>query len=230
MEANRNRSEGRGRRAETRERICQAAAERLNDVPFRDLAIDELAGLAGLSRSAFYFYFEDKHELLLAVTREAASELYDAADKWWHGDGDPADLIREALELLGSIYERYAGVIKAATEVSAYDLEFNRMWRMLIDRFIAATAAHLEREIQARRVVKLDARRSAEAMVWMVERQLSIYVVTGERPAKEVFDAVASLWLAALYQPAVPAVDVSFSAAGGGAGRPSASTDFDQTQ
>ncbi len=189
------------RRAATREKICRAALECLDDAPFRDLAIDDLARRVGLSRSAFYFYFEDKHELLLAVTQEAASELYDAAEKWWHGDGDPEQMIRETLAVVGSIYERYAGVIRAATEVAAYDVEFNRMWRMLIERFIEATADHLDREVSAGRIAQLDTSRCAEAMVWMVERQLSVYVATGERLARDVLGAIASLWLVCLYEP-----------------------------
>ncbi len=37
--------------------------------PFKDLTVDELARAAGLSRTAFYFYFPGKSQVLMAVLR-----------------------------------------------------------------------------------------------------------------------------------------------------------------
>lgn len=171
----------------------------LEERPFRDLTIDEVAREAGISRTAFYFYFRDKHELLMAVTAEVAEALYQEADRWWHGRGDPDMLVREALSGVGAVYERHAPLLRVATEVSTYDEEVRRFWRSLVERFIAATADYLRREQRAGRVRHLDPRSTAEALVWMVERTLYIEVATGDRSPDELVASLVPLWVAVLY-------------------------------
>ena len=72
--------------------------------PFKDLTVDELARAAGLSRTAFYFYFPGKKEALDAAASEVAEELYAKADRWWHGEGPPEQLVRAALEGILGVY------------------------------------------------------------------------------------------------------------------------------
>ena len=64
---------------------------------FADLNVERIARGAGISRTAFYFYFSDKRELLMRLSEDVTNDLYEQADIWWSGDGDPADLIREAI-------------------------------------------------------------------------------------------------------------------------------------
>ena len=39
---------------------------------YADLKIEEIATAAGISRTAFYFYFHDKRELLMRLTEEVS--------------------------------------------------------------------------------------------------------------------------------------------------------------
>ena len=91
--------------------------------PFRDLTVDEIARAAGLSRSAFYTHFRDKHELLLAAVEEVADELYRMADRWWHGEGPPAERVRARSREWSRVYAEHASLLRVATEVSTYDEE-----------------------------------------------------------------------------------------------------------
>jgi TetR/AcrR family transcriptional regulator, ethionamide resistance regulator len=190
----------RQRHAEVRSRVKEAALALVEDTPFKDLTVDEIAREAGITRSAFYLYFRDKHDLLMEAAAEVADELYREADRWWHGAGDPEALIREALEGVTAVYASHARLLGVAVEVSTYDEEVSRFWLGLVERFINATAAHLEREQEARRVRPLDARDSAEGLVWMVERCLYVYLAQGDREPGELVDSLAPIWLAALYQ------------------------------
>lgn len=54
---------------------------------FRDLSVDEIARAAGISRSAFFTHFRDKHDLLLAAVADASEDLYRIADRRWQGTG-----------------------------------------------------------------------------------------------------------------------------------------------
>ena len=91
------------------------------------------------------------------------------------------------------------GLLRVATEVSTYDEDVRQFWRSLIERFIDVTAEHLTRERRAGRARVTDPRHTAEALVWMVERSLYIYVGGREREAQEVIDMLVPLWVSALY-------------------------------
>lgn len=189
----------RRRRADVRAQIVRAMEELSGSAPFRDLTIDEIARRAGLSRSAFYFYFRDKHDLLMVAAGEVVDELYEEADRWWHGEGDPDALVREALTGVASLYARHRALLGVAIEVSTYDEDVGAFWRALVGRFVDATADHLERERGAGRVQELDPYPTAEALVWMAERCLWLFLASGERSVEQVVDQLAAVWCAALY-------------------------------
>jgi TetR/AcrR family transcriptional regulator, ethionamide resistance regulator len=170
------------------------------ETSFKDLTVDEIARATGITRSAFYLYFRDKHELLMEATREVADELYREADRWWHGDGEPEALIHAALTGVTAVYARHGSLLRIATEVATYDEEIRRFWLGLVERFVTATAAHLRREQKARRVRRLlRARDTAEALVWMVERCCYVYLAEGDRDPRELVEALAPIWLNAIY-------------------------------
>jgi AcrR family transcriptional regulator len=187
------------RREQVKGDVCAAFLELLEEASFHDLTVDEIARRAGLTRSAFYFYFADRQELLTAVTEEVGDELYAEADRWWHGEGEPEVLVRTALEGVVGVYAEHARVLRVASEVSGYDESFRHVWRDLVERFIAATADHLGREQDAGRVAHLDPRAAAESLVWMTERSCYIYLGSRERSGAELVESLTAIWLAALY-------------------------------
>jgi AcrR family transcriptional regulator len=194
------RSSRRRRRDEVRARIVSSALELAERGPFRDLTVDEIANAAGLSRSAFYTHFRDKHDLLLGAVEEVSDELYRMADRWWHGEGPPAEQVRVAIEGVVSVYAKHAGVLRVATEVSTYDEEVREFWIAIIQRFIEATAEHIYTEQAAGLIpTSLKPEATAESLVWMVERSCYIHLARADRKPAEVVRALAPVWTAALY-------------------------------
>jgi AcrR family transcriptional regulator len=200
------RSSRRQRRDEIRAKIVRSALELSERGPFRDLTVDEITRSAGISRSAFYTHFRDKHDLLLGAVEEIAGELYRMADRWWHGEGPPAKQVRGAIEGVVSVYAEHAGVLRVATEVSTYDDEVRQVWVGLVQRFIDATAEHIYTEQAAGLIpTTLKPEATAESLVWMVERCCYIYLGREERKPAEVVRALAPVWTAALYPGVIPA-------------------------
>ena len=205
----------RERREQARTEVVRAALELAERGPFRDLTVDEIARAAGLSRSAFYTHFRDKHELLLAAVTEVADELYRMADRWWHGMGPPAERIRRALEGVVSVYAEQASLLRIATEVSTYDDEVRAMWLGIVERFVEATAEHIRSEQEKGLIpASLDSRATAEVLVWMNERCSYIYLGRGERTPEEVVAAMLPVWTAALYPGVIPAAHLRPSTVG----------------
>jgi AcrR family transcriptional regulator len=168
-------------------------------IPFKDLTVDELARAAGLSRTAFYFYFPGKSQVLMAAAAEAAEESYAEADRWWHGEGRPEQLVRVALEGIVGVYVRHAAVFRTAVEVTSYDPEFHAFYKALLDRFVTATAAHLRREREAGRLRELDTDSVARALVWMVERCNTVLISDEGRDPDQIVEALTTVWQHTLY-------------------------------
>src|SRR6188472_2915695 len=106
---------------------------------YADLNIERIATRAGISRTAFYFYFRDKRELLMRLTEEVNELLYQQADIWFSGAGDPEPEMREALTNIAALYAEHGVLLRAIIEVSTYDDEVAQFWRGMLGRFVDAS-------------------------------------------------------------------------------------------
>lgn len=174
----------------------QATEELLGEgSSFADLSIARIAERAGLTRTAFYFYFRDKRDLLMHATAAIAEGLFDEADRWWRGTGGPADL-RVALENILGSYRDHAQLLRAVVEASGYDEEVGAYWRGLIARFIEAT----ERRLLAEGHPPPAAKSTAFALVWMTERSCYQHVVRpGHLEDRALIDALGAIWERGVY-------------------------------
>ena len=167
---------------------------------YAELNIERIAGAAGISRTAFYFYFRDKRDLLVRLTSEVNQQLFDAAAAWWSGEGEPRERIREALAGVGRIYEGHGPLLRAVVEVSTYDEEVATFWRGLVGRFVEATRARIEAEQDRGAALPVPAHATAFALTWMSERTFyEAYVQHVPVATDELVDALAGIWTRAVY-------------------------------
>jgi AcrR family transcriptional regulator len=196
----------RRRREEARDAVMGAAMELAEGGPFRDVTVDEIARAAGLSRSAFYTHFRDKQDLLLVAVTDVADELDRMADRWWQGEGPPAERVRQALDGIVAVYAEHAALLRVATEVSTYDEEVRRVWLAIVERLVEATADHIRAEQEAGLIsAAVEPRATAEGLIWMCERCAYVYHARGERGPDQLVAAMAPIWTAALYPGVIPA-------------------------
>ncbi len=167
---------------------------------FADLNIEKIATRAGISRTAFYFYFKDKGELLVRLTEDVTTELYEQADVWFSGQGDPRTELREALSKVAGLYADHAALMRVIVEVSTYEEAVATFWRGLLARFIDATAERIASEQAAGNAPAGDGPAMAFALVWMCERTLYQQVVQHETFSLDTLTAtLESLWMRAIY-------------------------------
>jgi AcrR family transcriptional regulator len=165
--------------------------------PFKDLTVDELARAAGLSRTAFYFYFPGKSEVLMSSLTAVTEELYAEADRWWHGRGEPEQLIRIAFQGIVEVFQRHMALLRTSHEVMTYDQEFATFYNdRIMQRFVIATVEQLSRDSRMR---QLDAEAVAEVLVWMVESCNYMLIGARGRPPEKMVEAYTTVWLHALY-------------------------------
>ena len=171
--------------------------------PFKDLTVDELARAAGLSRTAFYFYFPGKNQVLMAAASEIADEYFAVVDRWWSGEGPPEELVRAALQGVVDAYVGHQAVARTSVEVATYDSEFATFYSAMVERFVTATAEQLRRDRDAGRLRDVDPDVTAETLVWMMERCNYVLIGLRGRPPEQVVEALTGVWLHALYPDSV---------------------------
>jgi TetR/AcrR family transcriptional regulator, ethionamide resistance regulator len=189
------------KRAAVQTAVLRATEELLGEgATYADLNIERIATRAGISRTAFYFYFADKRELLMRLSENVTDELYTQADIWYSGSGDPEAEIREAIGNIAVLYEQHGPLLRAIVEVSTYDEEVGASWRSLVGRFVTATEARIEAEQSAGRSSGIAAGATAFALVWMAERVLYEELVQASpMTRKELVEGLVGIWMRSIY-------------------------------
>ncbi|MGK2878528.1 MAG: TetR/AcrR family transcriptional regulator [Solirubrobacterales bacterium] len=199
----------RGRRAkrptgDARELLIRETLESLLETKsFHEISIDDLAKGAGISRPSFYFYFESKEAVLLALLDTIVSQADAASDAAQAAlDQDPAHFLRDALTAYFHYFGAHRAVSVAGTEAGAGNPRVRTLWNQVRERWVAAATAGIEAE-RARGSAPdgPPARDLAIALINMNEGVL-FSAFAGEQPAivgDHVVDVLTDVWLKAIY-------------------------------
>ena len=193
----------------------RAAEELLADGhAYTELSIEQIACRVGISRSAFYFYFQDKRELLVRMVERVAEVFQAQADRWWQAAGDyevaydvgQAELKRTLSTVLET-WREHAPLLAAIVETAGYDREVAAFWRGVMERFIDATRQHIEAGQRAGHVGALPPEATAFALVWMTERVWYQHVLGSSKVSDEaLIDALTGvIWTAVRGRKSAPA-------------------------
>jgi AcrR family transcriptional regulator len=198
----------RSNRAHRRESVQSellGAVDRLlhNGESYTELSVERLVAEAGLSRSTFYVYFEDKGDLLRALAEDVIVEAGEAGRRWWDLPPDATkDDVRDALRQVFSTYRSHRAVFRAVVDTAAYDSAVSHQFGALVRGLITELAGHI-RTGQERGYVKqgLDPDRTAAWLTWMAERGLNQLVAdASEDECERLVDALTDILWNTLYE------------------------------
>jgi AcrR family transcriptional regulator len=163
------------RRDEIRLKMLSAVEEMLTEgETFTELSVERLVARAGVARSTFYVYFEDKGELLRAWLDDISGELDAIAKRWWSLDADAQrEDLHEALGAIVATYRPHTALMAAAFDAAAYDLAVRESVMELIGHNSAGLRKHI-RTGQRDGFIdpNLPANEVALWLTWMAERGL----------------------------------------------------------
>lgn len=198
----------RGRRAvrpsgDERQRAIVEAFERLlQSRPMADIAIDELAAGASISRSAFYFYFPSKQAVLLELLDRMVVEVDGRlADLGVPGD-DPIAWWRSVIAVFVEVFGAHRAVSVTLAEARATVPELRDEWARRSGRWVDLTASTIvaeRRRGRAREIV--DPRATSVALNAMNERTL-VASFGEEQPAlaqDDLLDVLTDIWTTTIY-------------------------------
>ncbi len=115
-------------------------------VALADVTVERMAAEAGIPRTKFYAYFEDKADLLRAWFELFGRELKSTTQAWWKIDGESskADL-RAAFEPMVTIYRPHRTLMAAVHDAALYDLRIRSEYEAFVDDHMADLRRHIKR-------------------------------------------------------------------------------------
>ncbi|HJP76062.1 MAG TPA: TetR/AcrR family transcriptional regulator [Pseudonocardiaceae bacterium] len=188
----------------TGQAILDTVAGLLCERQISEITVDEIAKGAGISRSAFYFHYDSREAVLLALTERLHDELYLCGAAWFRrGDESPAQALRRAVSMTIALWREHGPVLRAGVRVRDTDPRLHTFWAETGSRFFGAVAEHIEREREAGLALPgpPNAKKLAALLVNMNEQACVHYSLTPhtEKGDAEIIDALCAVWARSVY-------------------------------
>ena len=189
-----------GKSERTRAAILNSALDFIWSHPFRDMKVSVLMASTGVSRSAFYQYFNDLHEVMENLLTILQDEIFEAAGPWVAGVGDPVVLVNESLAGLVRVCYQQGPIVRAVADAATTDERFEKDWKQFLGQFDDAACARIEADQKQGLIPDFDARPVAIAL-----NRLDAYTIIeafGQRPRskpKPIQEALSRVWVSTLY-------------------------------
>jgi len=132
------------------EQILEAVRLLLTEKSMAAVTIDDITTAAGISRTAFYFYFPSKHAVL-ARLMEQVDDRFLGTHSWLGTDGPNAAGLHELLRGAATIWRENAAILSCSLQddVAAAYPPLEEFMARAYERFTASLAAKIARDQDA---------------------------------------------------------------------------------
>jgi AcrR family transcriptional regulator len=139
---------------------------------FTELSVERIVQEAGISRTTFYVYFEDKGDLLISLGEGVMDAVNEAASGWWSlPPSATREQVYDALREVIGVYAANGRIMQAVVEVAAYDDRVRRSFGQSLDESRKGLRKHIERGLADGSIRPgIDPQRTTDWLLWMSER------------------------------------------------------------
>jgi len=185
---------------ERRTALLEALDHQLRDNTLDEINIADISRRAGVTRSAFYFYFENKAAAVGALMSDMYDEGFDAAELLV-GDGPMRDRVATAIRAIFVGWGQRRHLYRAMLDARAGSPAVRDQWDSFQSSFIAVVAELIKDERAAGQApAGADATAIATALLDLNDRSLERVVRAPETfDWDEHLEAVVHVWVAAIY-------------------------------
>jgi len=184
-----------------REALLAALAAQLQEGATLDaLNVADITRQAGVTRSAFYFYFENKAYAVAALMGEVYDGAAAASDALMSQDGTPRERLSRMLNGLFDVIGSHQHLYRAMLEARGTDEAVRKMWDSDRDSFIEPVAELIRTERAAGHAPEgADASALATVLLDLNDRALERWL-SGTGPDKTTHvDTLVSVWVRSIY-------------------------------
>lgn len=186
-------SEARGDRRRTA--LLESLDHHLRESSLDSINIADISRRAGVTRSAFYFYFENKASAVAALMEEFYDEAAAAAEALVGADGTPAQNIEAMVRALFSTWESHQHLYRASLDARATSPTVRELWDSDRESFVPVVAGFIE----AQRPGSADAAALASVLLELNDRMLERLALGGGPDREALVSAVVTVWLRTIY-------------------------------
>ena len=183
-----------------RSALLRAFDELLREQSLEQVNVAEISKRAGVTRSAFYFYFESKAAAAMALMQELYDDASDATDVLVKAEGEPGPRIRGVITTLFDSVDRTPHTYRALLEARAASPGVRETWEAGRAEFASMVAEMIERERAAGRATDgPDAAALAAVLLDLNDQAVERHAIGGGPPREQHIDALTHIWMSAVY-------------------------------
>lgn len=180
--------------------LLEAFDALLREQGLEEINVAEISRRAGVTRSAFYFYFESKAVAVMALM----ADLYDAASattqRLVDAEGDAAQRVRGVLVRLFDSVDASPHTYRALLEARGSSAAVRQMWDAGLADFAGEIATMIEKErAEGRAPDGPDAPALAAVLLDLNNHALERHALGSGPPRESHVDALTAVWVRTIY-------------------------------
>ncbi|MGE0220058.1 TetR/AcrR family transcriptional regulator [Mycolicibacterium sp.] len=167
---------------------------------FEGVNIADVTRRAGVTRSAFYFYFENKAAAVAALLEPMYLDGFIASDILTDLTRPPRPRIRAMLEALLDTVDEHRYLLRAMLDARADSPAIRRLWDDARRSFVPAVAAMIVAERDGGRAPDGPPTEViADMLLEFNDRLLERYTLGGPRDRETLCDGAEAVWVGTIY-------------------------------
>ena len=183
-----------------RSALLQSLDQHLQESSFESINIADISRQAGVTRSAFYFYFENKATAVAALMEALYDEIFAVSRELTSLEGTPASRIGTMVSGLFEATRRHEHLFAAMLEARATSQAVREMWDADLLSFVEPLAEMIRAERKAGRAPDgPDPVALATMLLELNDRALERLVRGGSLDPDREAEAVTTIWLRTIY-------------------------------
>jgi AcrR family transcriptional regulator len=180
--------------------LLRALDELLVDTPLDEINVADISRRAGVTRSAFYFYFESKAAAVGALLDDLYADAAGATELLVAAEGDPEPRIGKVVESLFDAVDRKPHAYRAMLAARATSTTVREVWDSGRAVFAGQVAGMVEEERRAGHApAGADPAALAAVLLELNDRALEAYALGAGPPRRQRIEALTSIWLRSIY-------------------------------
>ncbi len=183
-----------------RDALLRALDELLREQSLEEVNVADISNRAGVTRSAFYFYFESKAMAVMALMQDLYDAAAEANELLVRAEGDAETRIRTAITLLFDSVDSSPHTFRALLEARASSPTVRQMWDAGRAEFAGVIAGMIAGERAAGRACDgPGADALASVLLDLNDHAVERHSLGSGPPRDEHIAALTFLWLSSIY-------------------------------
>ncbi|MFC5727721.1 MULTISPECIES: TetR/AcrR family transcriptional regulator [Nocardioides] len=180
--------------------LLRALDELLREQSLEEVNVAEVSRRAGVTRSAFYFYFESKAMAVMALMAELYDDASEAADLLVKAEGEAEPRIRRVITILFDSVDKTPHTYRALLEARATSAAVRELWEAGRAEFASMVAEMIQRERVAGHATDGPAAEAlATVLLDLNDHAVERHAVGSGPPREQHIDALTHIWMRSIY-------------------------------